>query len=188
MRTRINKCVEENKVEISKELEEMINDQLNFELYSAYIYLGMAAYFEEINLGGMAHWMEIQFQEEFNHAMRFYRHIFERGGRVDLREIKAPQKDYASVIDVWETAYEHEKLVTSRIYKIGELAEKEGDRAALTMLNWFYTEQVEEEEKTMNIRDKLKFIGDNIPGLYHMDQELGARPAVEPPPAESFAP
>jgi ferritin len=78
--------------------------------------------------------------------------------------------------------------VTSRIYKIGELAEKEGDRAALTMLNWFYTEQVEEEEKTMNIRDKLKFIGDNIPGLYHMDQELGARPAVEPPPAESFAP
>jgi ferritin len=85
MRTRVNKCVEESKVEISKELEEMINDQLNFELYSAYIYLGMAAYFEEINLSGMAHWMEIQFQEEFNHAMRFYRHIFERGGRVDLR-------------------------------------------------------------------------------------------------------
>jgi len=135
-------------LEISKELEEMMNDQLNFEIYSAYIYLGMAAYFE----------------------------------------IKKPQKDYASIIDAWETAYEHEKLVTSRIYKIGELAEKEGDRAALTMLNWFYTEQVEEEEKTMTIRDKLKFIGDNIPGLYHLDQELGARPPVTPPPAESFAP
>ncbi|MHA2603189.1 MAG: ferritin [Candidatus Thorarchaeota archaeon SMTZ1-83] len=175
-------------MEISKELEEMMNDQLNFEIYSAYIYLGMAAYFEDLNLGGMAHWMELQFFEEFNHAMRFYRHIFERGGRVDLREIKKPQKDYASIIDAWETAYEHEKLVTSRIYKIGELAEKEGDRAALTMLNWFYTEQVEEEEKTMTIRDKLKFIGDNIPGLYHLDQELGARPPVTPPPAESFAP
>jgi ferritin len=175
-------------MEISKELEEMINDQLNFELYSAYIYLAMGAYFEEINLGGMAHWMEIQFQEEFNHAMRFYRHIVERGGRVDLREIKAPQKEYASPLEAWQTAYDHEKIVTARIYKIGELAEKEGDRAAMSMLTWFYTEQVEEEEKTMTIRDKLKFIGDNVPGLYHLDAELGARPPVEAPPAESFSP
>ncbi|MFX1332261.1 MAG: ferritin [Promethearchaeota archaeon] len=175
-------------MEISTELEEMMNDQLNFELYSAYIYLGMAAYFEDIHLSGMAHWMEIQFFEEFNHAMRFYRHIFERGGRVDLREIMKPQKDYASVLEVWETAYEHEKLVTSRIYKIGELAEKEGDRAALTMLHWFYTEQTEEEEKTMTIRDKMKFIGNNIPGLYQLDQELGARPPAVAPPVASFAP
>ncbi|MFX0108525.1 MAG: ferritin [Candidatus Hodarchaeota archaeon] len=175
-------------MEISKELEEMINDQLNFELYSAYIYLAMGAYFEDQNLSGMAHWMEQQFLEEYSHAIRFYRHINERGGRVDLRAIEAPKKEYESVLEVWETAYEHEKIVTERIYRIGDQAEKERDRAAMSMLNWFYNEQVEEEEKTMSIRDKMKQIGDSYTGLMQLDAELGARPPAAAPPAESFAP
>ncbi len=175
-------------MEISKELEEMINDQLNFEIYSAYIYLAMAAYFEDKNLGGMVHWMEVQFDEEYAHAIRFYRHIVERGGRVVLREIPAPQKEWSSPLEAWQTAYDHEQLVTSRIYKIGDLAAQQGDRAAQSMLNWFYDEQVEEEKSTMEVRDKLKLIGDSIAALLQLDAELGARPPAAPTPVESTSP
>jgi ferritin len=175
-------------MEISKELQDAINDQINFELYSAYIYLSMGAWFHENNLPGMAHWMEIQFQEEYAHAIRFWRHITERGGRVILEAIEKPQIDWESPLDVFETAYDHEKVVTARIYKIGDLAESQGDRGAKGMLEWFYDEQVEEEDKTMSIRDTLKMIGDNVHALLMLDRELGARPPADVPPAESTSP
>ena len=162
-------------MEISKELQDAINDQLNFELYSGYIYLSMAAYFESINLNGMAHWMKIQAGEEYEHAMRFWTHISDRGGRVVLTEIKAPETEWDSPLAAWETAYEHEKIVTERIFKIGKLAEKLGDKSAIPMLNWFYDEQVEEEEQTSHIADLLKQIGDNKGALFMLDGRLGQR-------------
>ncbi len=162
-------------MEISKELAEAINDQLNFELYSGYIYLSMASWFEEQNLDGMAHWMKIQAKEEYEHALRFWAHIVNRGGRAVMKAIKAPKTEWDSPLEAWEDAYNHEKIVTERIFKIGELAEGENDKSAIPMLNWFYDEQVEEEEQTMAVRDLLKKIGDSTNALFMLDSRLRQR-------------
>ncbi|MFW9833219.1 MAG: ferritin [Candidatus Thorarchaeota archaeon] len=175
-------------MEINQELVDAINDQLNFELYSAFIYLSMGAWFESQNLKGLAHWMEVQYQEEFDHAMRFYRHLTERGARVVMKQIDAPKTEWGSAHEVFADAYHHETIVTERIYKIGDMADKLGDRSAQSMLHWFYNEQTEEEANTMELRDKLKLVGDSIPGLLQVDAEAGARPAAPPVPTSSFAP
>jgi len=175
-------------MEISQELVDAINDQINFELYSAFIYLSMGTWLEEQNLSGMAHWMEVQYQEEFAHAMRFYRHLTERGARVELKAIEAPKTEWASAHEVFADAYHHETIVTERIYKIGDIADKLGDRSTQSMLNWFYDEQTEEEAQTMELRDMLKMIGDSIPALFQLDAKLGARAANITIPAESTDP
>ncbi len=175
-------------MEISQKLADAINEQINFELYSAFLYLSMAAWFEEKNLPGFAHWMEVQYQEEFAHAMRFYRHITERGGRVVMKTIEGPKTEWSSAFEAFEDAYEHEKKVTARIYKIGDIADEERDRGAQGLLQWFYDEQVEEEKNTSGIRDQLKMIGDSMQGLFMLDRELAQRPAAAPPPADSMAP
>ncbi len=175
-------------MEISKELQDAMNEQLNFELYSGYIYLSMAAYFESVNLPGMAHWMEVQHQEEFAHGIRFYRHIVERGGKVIMKAIQAPKTEWTSPLEAFDDAYGHELEVTRRIYKIGEIADSQGDRAAQSFLKWFYDEQVEEEANTMGIRDMLKTIGDAKNALFMLDAKLAARPAAPAPPAESTGP
>lgn len=162
-------------MEISKELQNAINDQINYELYSAYIYLSMATYFESLNLNGMAHWMKVQASEEYAHAMRFWTHVSDRGGRVILTDIKGPATEWDSPLAAWENAYEHEKIVTERIFKIGKLAEKLGDKSAIPMLNWFYDEQVEEEEQTQRVADLLKQIGDAKGALFMYDARLGKR-------------
>ncbi len=162
-------------MEISKDLQDTINDQINFELYSGYIYLSMATWLEEQNLAGMARWMEMQAKEEYEHAMRFYKFVFDRGGRVTMKPIAGPQTEWDSPLAAFEDAYEHEKKVSKRIYDIGEMAEKEGDKATQSFLKWFYDEQVEEEEQTARIRDLLKKIGDSIPALFQLDAKLGAR-------------
>ncbi|MHA2117077.1 MAG: ferritin, partial [Candidatus Thorarchaeota archaeon] len=122
-------------MEIDNELVDAINDQLNFELYSAFIYLSMGTWLEEQSLSGMAHWMEVQYQEEFAHAMRFYRHLTERGARVVMKEIAGPKTDWASAHEVFADAYHHESIVTERIYKIGDIADRLGDRSTQSMLN-----------------------------------------------------
>jgi ferritin len=175
-------------MEIDKELVDAINDQLNFELYSAFIYLSMGTWLEEQNLGGMAAWMEIQYKEEFAHAMRFYRHLTERGARVTMKQIDAPKTEWASAHEVFTDAFHHETIVTERIYKIGDIADRLGDRSTQSMLTWFYNEQTEEEAKTMEIRDKLKLIGDSIPALLQLDSQLGARVDNVVIPAESTDP
>jgi ferritin len=162
-------------MEISEKLAGAINDQINYELYSGYIYLSMAAWFEEQNLDGMAHWMKVQAGEEYEHAMKFWDHVVDRGGRVLLKAVEAPKSEWGSPLEAWEDAYEHEKKVTARIFKIGEIAEEEGDKSARPLLQWFYDEQVEEEEQTMKVRDLLKMIGDATNALLMLDSRLGQR-------------
>jgi len=162
-------------MEISQKLVDAVNDQINYELYSSYIYLSMAAWLEERNLDGMAQWMKKQAKEEYGHAMKFWDHVVDRGGRVILTAIEAPKTEWDSPLEVWENAYQHEMKVTKRIFKIGKIAEEEGDNSASPLLQWFYDEQVEEEEQTMKVRDWLKMIGDSTNALLMLDSKLGKR-------------
>jgi ferritin len=135
----------------------------------------MAAWLEEQNLDGMAQWMKTQAKEEYGHAMKFWDHVVDRGGRVILKAIEAPKTKWDSPLEVWEDAYQHEMKVTKRIFKIGKIAEKEGDKSATPLLQWFYDEQVEEEEQTTKVRDRLKMIGGSTNALLMLDSKLGKR-------------
>ncbi|MFP3872341.1 MAG: ferritin [Candidatus Natronoplasma sp.] len=161
---------------IDEEMEKELNDQINAEFYSAYIYLSMAADFASRGLDGFGSWMHSQFIEEINHGMRLYQYVNSRGGRVKLEEIEKPQVEWDYPLDIFKAAYEHEQYVTDRINKLADLAEKKNDRATLQMLQWFIDEQVEEEESTEEIVNKLEMIGDDYRGLMMLDKELGQRP------------
>lgn len=158
-------------MKISKKLIKAINEQINYELYSSYTYLSMATWFEEQNLEGMAHWMKVQAKEEYEHAMKFLNHVEKRGGRVLLKKIETPKTEWITPLEVWEDAYKHEMRITKEIYKIGEIAKKEGDKAVIPLLQWFYNEQVEEEQQTRKVRDLLKIT--NAP--FTLDARLGRR-------------
>lgn len=160
---------------IPKELEKAFNEQIKKELESAYLYLSMAAYFEHENLEGMAHWMKKQAEEEVGHAMKFFEHINERGGRVELYALAEPKKDWSSPLDVFKHTYEHEQKVTASINSLVELAKKLNDNAALVFLNWFVNEQVEEEANAQKIVALLERIGDNAAGIIMLDSQLAKR-------------
>ncbi len=160
---------------MNKKMEEAFNKQLNEELYSAYLYLSMSAYFEAENLKGMANWMRQQSQEEMMHAMKFYSFIFDRDGKVTLTEIRSPKTQWNSPQDAFEDALGHEKKISRNIHDLVDLSLKESDHAANTFLQWFVNEQVEEEASVKEIADKLKFAGDNKVTLFMMDSELGQR-------------
>ncbi|NJE48475.1 ferritin [Thermococcus sp. 9N3] len=162
---------------LSERMLKALNEQLNKELFSAYFYLGIAAYFKEKGLDGFASWMEAQAEEELGHAMKFYDYIFNRGGTVELERIEKPKQDFESPLKAFEAVYLHEVGVTQSIFKLVDLAEEEKDRATYQFLQWFVEEQVEEEASTKAIVDKLKIIGDNPHGLFMLDRELGARKA-----------
>ena len=166
---------------LNKKIEQAINKQINAELWSAYLYLSMAAYFEKSNLAGFANWMRIQAQEELTHAMRFYTYIVNRGGRVSFTTIDAPPATWKSPLHVFEETLKHEQLVTSKINALVDLATKEQDHASKNMLQWFVNEQVEEENSADQIVQKLRLIGKDGGGLFMMDRELGQR--VFTPPA-----
>jgi ferritin len=165
----------ESVAKISTQLNDVINDQINYELSSGYIYLSMASWFETQHLDGMAHWMKIQAKEEYDHAMRFWNHVTERGGRVLLQAIESPHTEWTAPLDAWEVAYQHELNVTHRISKIGDLAHKENDKSAIPLLQWFYKEQIEEEEQTMKVLDLLTLIRDSTNALFMLDAKLGHR-------------
>jgi ferritin len=167
--------MEEKSLMLKAKIENAINNQINAELWSSYLYLSMSSYFESISLSGFATWMIMQSQEEINHAMRLYNHIIERGGRVILEAIKKVPTDWKSPLHVFEETYKHEQKVTSLIENLVNIAEKEKDRASLNMLQWFIDEQVEEESSADEIVQKLKLIGDNGSGLFLLDNELGQR-------------
>lgn len=165
----------EEKKMLSKKIEGAINKQINAELWSAYLYLSISAYFESINLGGFANWMRVQAQEEVGHAMKFYSHVIERRGRVTVAAIAAPPVSWKSPLHAFEESFKHEQKVTSLINDIATLATAEKDYATTNMLHWFIDEQVEEEASADAIIQKLKMIGSNTGGLYMMDRELAQR-------------
>ena len=162
---------------LSKKIEKAFNIHLNAEVYSAYLYLQMAAHFESLNLKGFAHWMKIQFQEELAHAMRFFTFIHDRRGKVVLDVIAAPPAKWASPLAVFQATYKHECKVSGLINKLVDLAIAESDHAANIFLQWFVTEQVEEEAAASEVLDRLKLIGDSGEALLMLDGEMGQRPA-----------
>jgi len=160
---------------IGKRMQDAMNEQIKHELESAYLYLAMVAYFNAEGLDGMAAWMTAQTQEEVAHAMRFFSHINERGGRVELLPLAQPQKEWASPLEAFKAAYAHEQFITGTIDDLVKIAEEEKDNPAKIMLQWFVAEQVEEEDSTHKVVELLERIGDSGHGLVMVDRELGAR-------------
>lgn len=160
---------------MGKNMEEALNEQIREELGSAYLYLAMAAYFHSQNLPGMAHWMEVQVGEEYGHALQIYRHVVERGGRVKLQALPEPKFEWPSPLEAWKAAHEHEQHISARIHALLELARQEKDYPAEVMLQWFVTEQVEEEDQTRRVVEMLERLGDSGRGLLWLDKELGKR-------------
>ncbi|MBN1806772.1 MAG: ferritin [Sedimentisphaerales bacterium] len=168
---------------ISKSMEEAVNEQVNAELYSAYLYLSMESYFKSRNLNGFANWMRVQAQEEVWHAMKIYDFINERGGRAILKAIKEPQTEWDSVLAVFYAAYEHEQKVTGLINNLVDLAINEKDHATNSFLQWFVNEQVEEESSADAIVQQLKMMETAPGGMFMLNRELGQR-VFTPPAAE----
>ena len=165
---------------IGDKIRKAINDQIKYEIESSYLYLAMAAYFHSKSLDGMAQWMRVQVQEELFHAMKFFDHVRDRDGRVELKPLSIDKNDWASPQEAFRDAYKHEQSVTARINQLSKLAQEEGDFAAQAMLQWFVTEQVEEEANTSKITDQLALVGDNGYGILMLDRELGTRTFVLP--------
>jgi ferritin len=158
-----------------------LNSQLNAELYSAYLYLSMEAYFESIDLSGCANWMRAQAQEELTHAMKLYGYIVQRGERVTLSTIDGPQVEWDSPVAVFEHVYKHEQKVTGLINDLVDLSVSESDHATSNFLQWFVAEQVEEEESASSVLQRMKLAENSKSGLFMLDSELGQR--IFTPPA-----
>lgn len=168
---------------ISPKIEKELNFQLNKEAFSAYLYMSMAAYFQSEDLTGFASWMTVQAKEETFHAQKFYDFIHERDGKVILEQIEKPQTDWKSPLDVFEAALEHERFITASINELVNTALEEKDHATNIFLQWFVTEQVEEEASVSEVVKKLKLMKDAPGGIYMLDKELGARTFTPPPTA-----
>lgn len=167
---------------LNPKVQDAINEQINAELYSAYLYLSMAQYFEAEGLAGFANWFKIQFQEEHAHATIFMNYVNQRGGRVMLKAIDAVPTTWDSPMEVFRATLEHEQKVTALINSLYTLAMQEEDYATRDRLNWFVGEQVEEEDNCRALIDKLRLIGDNGMGLYMLNTELAARTYAAPSP------
>ena len=166
-------------MKLSVSLQESFNEQINAELASAYLYLSMAAYFEDENLPGFAHWMRMQNEEETSHAMRFFDYVHDRGGRATLKAIEQPPSDFRDPLDVMERTLEHERKVTALINRMYQLAIEESDYAAQVMLHELINEQVEEEKVAEEIVDHLRIIDGDGSGLLILDGRLGERTGAE---------
>jgi ferritin len=164
---------------LSEKLVNAINEQIQFEYYSAFAYKAMQAHFENEDLTGMENWMNIQFQEELSHAEKMFKFVCETGGKVTFMELKAPCNEFNSVLEVFEETLKHEQEVTSRINKLMDLAQEEKNHTAQIFLQWFITEQIEEEANVGHIIAKLKRIGEDGRGLMMIDQELEKRTFVD---------
>jgi ferritin len=158
---------------LKKTVLNALNEQVNAELYSAYLYLGMSAWCEGKNLPGFAGWMRKQFGEEQTHALKIHDYILDQGGTVTLKAIAAPAASYKSLQDVWEKTYAHEQHVTALIHKLYALAEKERDPATTVLLHWFVTEQVEEEKNASTILEQVKMVGTNSSAIFFIDRHVG---------------
>ncbi|QEN06767.1 ferritin [Oceanispirochaeta crateris] len=160
---------------LSKEMTDAFNEQINAEMYSAYLYLSMGSWFEEQNLMGFASWFRCQYLEENMHAMKMYNFVNERGGRVILKAIEAPETNWGSYVEAFQQVAEHEAYVTSLINKLVAKSRAANDYASESFLMWYVDEQVEEEATADEMLSRLKLVGSNPNGILHMDTELKSR-------------
>ncbi len=169
---------------LSKKMENALNEQINAEFYSAYLYLSMSAYCESIDLPGFANWMLAQSQEENEHGMRLFNFVHDRDGAVKLDKIDKPESEFGTILDMFNKVLEHEKYVTKRIHDLYKLAVEEADYPTQVELQWFIQEQVEEEKTAKDIIQQLKWIGDKTTALFMLDQKMGERQGSEEDAAE----
>ena len=167
---------------INTTVAEALNNQIQAEFYSAYLYLAMSANFEHRNLRGFANWMRVQFQEEQMHALRLYDYLIARGGQVRLQAIDAPPADWDTPEAAFAAVLEHERHVSALINKLVDLAVKQSDHATTAALQWFVNEQVEEEATAEQLLEEVLLVRDNPGGLFMIDRELAGR-TFNPPPA-----
>ncbi|MET1159490.1 MAG: ferritin [Thermoprotei archaeon] len=160
---------------LSEEINKALNKQLNQELRNAYLYLSMAAYLASRNLNGFSHYFTVQAKEEIGHAMRIYKYILDRGGRVVLEDIPKPKTEWKDLLELARDFYEAEVSNTKRIWELVELARKHGDKATESFLKWFIDEQVEEESQASQVLALVKMVRDSPPGILALDQRLGQR-------------
>lgn len=165
---------------LSERLIEALNDQINYEFYSSYAYLAMAAFAQSEDLDGFANFFRVQAQEELFHAMKFYDYVYQKNGDVTLQAIDKPQLKFENMIDVFEKGYEHEQGVTRRIYNLADIANEEKEHSTISLLKWFIDEQVEEEDNFNKLIKKLRRAESNPAALYMLDEELGQRVYVAP--------
>ncbi len=163
---------------LSKTMEKALNDQINKEMYSAYLYMAMSADTTHKGLDGFANWFMVQYQEEMEHATRIYNYINDHGGKVILEALDQPPNTFKDPLDMFEKTLEHEQFITKSINDLVDLARKEHDHATEIFLQWFVTEQIEEEANDNEIIGKLKLVGNNGNGLYIIDRELAQRTFV----------
>ena len=165
---------------LNEKMERAFNDQINKEFYSEYLYLAMKSYFVELNLQGFVNWFDVQVQEEHAHAMGMYDYVHERGGKVELLAIDKPEVEGKTPLEVFEQTLKHEQYVTSRINALMDVADEVKDRAALSFLDWYLKEQVEEESNVGGVLASLKLIGDDKKALLMLDKDLATRTFVAP--------
>ena len=165
---------------INEKLQEAFNDQINKELYSEYLYLAMKVYFQEQNLQGFVNWFDVQVQEEHAHAMGMFNYLNERGGSIKLEAIDKPVVEGDCPLTIFEHVLRHEEFVTSRINALMDVADEVRDRAALSFLDWYLKEQVEEEANVDRVLATLRLIGDDKKALLMLDKDLAARTFVQP--------
>lgn len=170
---------------LTNAIQDALNEQIKHEFFSAYAYLAMTAYFEHTNFPGFAKWTRLQYEEEIGHGMRLFDFVHSRGGRATVHAIPEPPGDFKSPLDVFEKALEQEKKVTSLINQLYELAQKEKDYGTQVELQWYITEQIEEENMFDEIIQTLRLAGDNQAALLLLDRQLGARQPVQPGGAQS---
>jgi len=165
---------------LNENLEKAFNEQINAEIFSEYLYLSMKAYLRQLNLMGFVNWMDVQVQEERAHAMGMFDYVHDRGGKVDLHAIGKPKTTWNSVLEVFEDVLKHEESITLRINKLMDVAEAEGDRAAVSFLDWYLKEQVEEESSARNTLATLNLIKDDAKALLLFDKDLATRTFTAP--------
>lgn len=160
---------------ISEKINEILNEQINKEFYSGYLYLSMSAYMKELGLFGFASWLKLQAKEEVEHGLKLFDYLIERNSFVTLKQIRTPEFEFQGIISVFNKIYEHEKCITESVMKVAKVAEEECDRTTLSFVDWFINEQIEEEQNIKNIIKRLELFGDDKVALYLMDKELGER-------------
>ena len=165
---------------LPKKIEKALNEQINAEFYSAYLYLSMSAYLNDISLTGFAGWTRAQYEEEMFHAMKMYDFVLERGGKIKLKAIETPKHQWKGIIDVFEDILAHEQKITGLINDLVSLGIDERDHATVNFLQWFVDEQVEEEASVSDLLAQLKLVGGNGSGLFMLDRETAQRKFVKP--------